>query len=65
MVADYCFMRDVHDEVLATVLVVKLYPAKALLAVVCPSKGTDEIIIQRVAQFIKDSGYLKIACKPY
>ena len=60
LVADYCFMRDNEDEDITTVLVIRLYPAKAILATVCPAKGVDEHVISRVTQFISDSGYLKL-----
>ena len=60
LVADYCFMKDNEDEDIVTVLVVRLYPAKAILATVCPSKGIDDHVIARVTKFISDSGYLKL-----
>ena len=60
LVADYCFVRDNHDKELATILVARLYPSKALLATVCPHKGVDEVVISRMASFIKDSGYSSI-----
>ena len=63
LVADYCYMRDVLDEELATVLVARLYPAKAIAAVVCDNKGIDEHAICRIAQFIKESGYSKVVYK--
>ena len=58
LVADYCYMRDCHDTELATVLVAKLYPARAMLAIVVDQKGLSQTVISRVAKFIKDSGYL-------
>ena len=60
LVADYCFMRDNEDEDVTTVLVLRLYPAKAILATVCPSKGVDDYVVSRVAYFIRDSGYSKL-----
>ena len=56
LVADYCHMRDSQDSELAKVLVAKLFPAKALLAVVVDQKGLSEMVTDRVAKFIKDSG---------
>ena len=38
LVADYCYLRDVHDEFLAKVLIARLYPARAVVAIVCASK---------------------------
>ena len=32
IVADYCYIRDIKDEALATVLVAELYPSQALFA---------------------------------
>ena len=61
LVADYCHMRDSQDSELAKVLVAKLFPARAILAVVVDQKGLSEMVTDRVAKFIKDSGYLKLA----
>ena len=58
--ADYCFVRDNQDKELATILVARLYPAKAILATVCPHKGVDEQVVARMASFITDSGYRSI-----
>ena len=41
-------------------MVARLYPAKAILATVCPHKGVDEQVVARMASFIKDSGYRSI-----
>ena len=41
-------------------MVARLYPAKALLATVCPHKGVDDKVVARMASFIKDSGYKSI-----
>ena len=60
LVADYCYVRDNLDKELATILVARLYPAKALLATVCPHKGVDSKVVARMASFIKDSGYRPI-----
>ena len=63
LVADYCHMRDLQDEELAKALVAKLYPAKAMLAVVVDQKGLSDAVIKRVAKFIGDSCYLRLAYK--
>ena len=60
LAADYCFMKDNEDQNIATVLVARLYPAKVTLATVCPSKGVDDHVVNRVKSFIKDSGYTKL-----
>ena len=41
-------------------MVARLYPAKAILATVCPYKGVDEQVVARMASSIKDSGYRSI-----
>ena len=48
-VADYCFMGDSSDEEMCLTLVAKLYPAKALLAVVCDQKGVDDQVVGRLS----------------
>ena len=64
LVADYCYIRDCEDKDLATVFVVRLYPTKALFAVVCDKNGPDDkYVVIRLAQFIKDSGYSHIVFK--
>ena len=57
LVADYCFMRDSNDEELCKTLVSKVYPAKAILATVVESKGVNSQVVDRVARFIKETGY--------
>ena len=61
--ADYAQVRDCQDRELATLLVGRLYPAKSIFATVCDQKGADEFVIQRLAVFIRDSGYRKIVYK--
>ena len=56
MVADYCHIRDCQDKALCTVLVGRLYHAKALLVVVCDQKSVDDYVVTRLAQFIRNSG---------
>lgn len=63
LVADYCYTRDYQDEEWATTLVAKVYPAKALIAIMCEQKGFDDYTVSRLAQIISDSGYLQIAYK--
>ena len=60
LVADYCFVRDNDDKQLAKVLVCKLEPANMMLGLVVDEKGNDEPTVTRLAQFIKDSGYMHI-----
>ena len=56
-------MRHSTDTELCKSLVAKAYPAKALLATVVDSKGLSELVIERVARFIKETGYTKLAYK--
>ena len=62
LVADYCYVRDNADQELATILVARLYPAKALLATVCPHKGVDEKVfsVQCLVDDIAWLGYTRI-----
>ena len=53
-------MKDKDDDDVLTVLAARLYPSKAILATVCPSKGVDDHVNSRVSKFIEDSGYLKL-----
>ena len=62
LVADYCYLQDTPGGETLTVLVARLFPAKAIMAVVCPSK-TDDFVINRLAHFIRDSGYARIVYK--
>ena len=58
--ADYCFVRDNEDEALATCLVCKFEPSNLMLSTVVDEKGNDESTINRLAQYIKESGYMHI-----
>ena len=58
LVADYCYVKDINDEQIQTLLVARLYPARAMFATVCEKKGPeDEHVVSRLAAFIKESGY--------
>ena len=57
LVADYAFVRDKDDDVLATLLVCKLYPSRKVMACVVESKGVVDLYgVQRVTAFIRESG---------
>ena len=61
LVADYCQLKDTDDGIEGiTVLVARLYPARALLATVVDVKGPDDNAVARVANFIRDSGYSRM-----
>ena len=62
LVADYCQLKDSEDGLDGVqVLVARLYPARAILATVVSAKGPEENAVARVAKFIRDSGYAKMA----
>ena len=52
----YCFVKGAGDESLATVLVARLYPSRALIACACDHKGPDECATFRLSLFLKESG---------
>jgi hypothetical protein len=62
-VVDYAFARDKDDDVLAKLLVGKLYPSRKVLACVVDSKGVvDPYGVNRVAAFIRESGLMNFNC---
>ena len=63
LVADYCQVCGRKDEELATIMVARLYPSKALLAVYEDQKRVDDHVITRLAAFIRDTGYTKAVYK--
>ena len=63
IVFDYCFVKGASDETLATVLVARLYPSRALFACVCDNKGPDECATFRLSLFLKENGYQKFVYK--
>ena len=50
-----------HSLSLSLSLILKLFPSNLLLCTVTSEKGTDENMVTRLAQFIKESGYSHIA----
>ena len=61
LVANYCQLKNTDDGIEdITVLVARLYPARALLATVVDAKGPDGNAVARVANFIRDSGYSRM-----
>ena len=59
-VVDYCYLRDGRDEDLLTCLVGRLYPSRALISVPCDVKGIDDYAIDRLAEFLKNSGVYRM-----
>ena len=63
IVADYCFIRDNEDQDNATVLVAKIIPSNVIMATVCDTKGPDENVVARLAQFLKETGHTHMTYK--
>ena len=55
-VLDYCFIKHSGDAKFLTVLVGRLYPARALFAAPCTSKGPDSHCTARLASFFRACG---------
>ena len=51
--ADNCFVAETEDDENLSVLVGRVYPSTALLAVPCEQKGHDEYAISRTTAFMK------------
>ena len=61
LVGDYCFLKSIADDDLRTCLVMKLYPYQITFASGVPRKGSDPLVIQRLARFIKEMGLVHFA----
>ena len=61
-VADDCFTRK-PEESLLTGLVGKLYPNHAYFASICDAKGPDDSVVDRLAEFFKNTGIPKLVNK--
>ena len=61
-VADYCFTRKPEEELL-TGLVGKLYPNHAIFASICDAKGPDDSVVDRLAEFFRNTGIPKLVYK--
>ena len=49
---------------MSTVLAARLYPSMAVFATVCDAKGTqDEIAVNRLTSFIRETGYAQLVYK--
>lgn len=59
--ADYAFVRNTRDEVLLTLLVVRLYPSGFWFVCVADRKGHAELLIQRLAAFVRETGLVTFA----
>lgn len=60
LVGDYAFIRDSRDEDLLTVFIGCMYPSKSIVVIPCEQKGDDPYAVNRLANFIKTCGALKI-----
>ena len=61
LVADYCYVRDWRDDDTVTVFVGKLYPSRCIIAVPCEMKGTDNYSVNRLTNFLRNSGVTRLA----
>ena len=58
LVADYGFLRDRVSQDLVSMIVVKVYPYKIILACVVDMKGPEKVIVDRIAKFIQNLGLI-------
>ena len=56
IVLDYAQVRNKEDEVLAQLLIGKVYPMRKFFACICDAKGVDPYVVERMATFIRDTG---------
>ena len=60
LVGDYAFVRNSVDEDLLTIFVGRMYPTRELVIIPCEQKGEDQYAINRLSNFIKNSGVQKL-----
>ena len=60
LVGDYAFIRDSRDEDLLTIFVGRMYPSRSIVIIPCQQKGDDPYAVNRLANFIKACGAIKI-----
>ena len=46
--SDYCFVRNVQDEELLTLMIGKLYPSRAVAVIPCDANGPDAYVVDRM-----------------
>ena len=56
IVGDYCFPKHTEDSDPLTLLVMRVYPYKLFMVCCVPSKGRNQMVIERIVRFIKDCG---------
>ena len=61
LVGDYAFCRDSKDEGLATLLVLRLLPYRLTFAFVVAAKGSDPLVVARIARLITECGLVHFA----
>ena len=59
LVMDYCFIRNVQDEDLLTVLVGRLYPSRVVFAFPVDMKGHEPVATTKPSELIKAKGLTK------
>ena len=55
-VSDYCFLRDDDDTETLSVLVGRMCPSQAVVAIPCEHKGSDPYAVHRLRAFLKSEG---------
>ena len=63
LVLDYCFIRNVQDEDLLTLLFGRVYPTRVALAFPFDTKGRDPVAITKLSEFIKANGLTQFVYK--
>ena len=61
MVADHAFVRNSEDVVRLKLLIARCYPSRTWFACVVDRKGVDDLLIERFADFITDTGFVNFA----
>ena len=65
MCLDDCFARNIIDEDLITIRVVRVLPHRAVATLPCNAKGSDEYETKRLAAFIRANGNLRMVSTRY
>ena len=60
LVGDYAFVRSSTDQDLLTLFIGRIYPTRELVIIPCEQKGDDPYAVNRLANFIRNSGVRKL-----
>ena len=61
--ADYCFVREDDDDETLSLLVGRVSPGQATVAIPCESKGHDDYAVHRLRSFLKSEGISQLVYK--